>query len=43
VGNLTINVQGAGEAVEEIESVILDALNNLAENTLSAELGIELT
>lgn len=43
VGTLNVIVNSATEAAEEIEAVILDALNNLAENTLAAEMGVELT
>jgi len=43
VGTINITVQDSGEAAEEVEATILDALNNLANNVLSAELGFELT
>jgi|GEM_PF-3595516 len=43
VGTLNIVVQGATEAASEIENVVLDALNNLSEGVLAAELGIEIS
>lgn len=43
VGSIQITVQNASEGADEIKNVILDALNDLAENIFPAESGIAIT